>query len=158
METCVSSWRGYAAAMTGLAVAVALSACVTPSARLPDSRPQAETPTTVPSASQTPQRRTDAVPAGLTGPELAAAGRSFVATHCSTCHAVDRAGTSPNPDAPEFRTLAARYPLENLAEALGEGIFVGHPMMPQFELAPEEVDAVIAWLRAIQNPAPQSGP
>lgn len=88
----------------------------------------------------------------------AAAGQLFVTDHCSTCHAVGRSGDSPVAEAPAFRDLSARYPLENLAEALGEGIFVGHPLMPAFELTPGEVDSVIAWLRAVQEPPAAEGP
>ncbi len=86
-------------------------------------------------------------------------GRAFVAARCSTCHAVERGGDSPVAEAPAFSTLSARYPLENLAEGLAEGLYVGHPVMPEFELTPEEVDAVIAWIGSIQDaPVPEAPP
>lgn len=86
-------------------------------------------------------------------------GRAFVTARCSTCHAVERGGDSPVAEAPAFRTLSARYPLENLAEGLAEGLYVGHPVMPEFELTPEEVDAVIAWIGSIQDaPVPEAPP
>lgn len=89
--------------------------------------------------------------AALPAPSLSDQGRAFVTARCSTCHAVERSGESPVAEAPPFRTLSARYPLENLAEGLAEGLYVGHPVMPEFELTPDEVDAVIAWIGAIQD-------
>ncbi len=44
-----------------------------------------------------------------------------------SCHAIGRSGDSPNKDAPAFRTLGQRYPVDSLEEALGEGILSGHP-------------------------------
>jgi len=52
-------------------------------------------------------------------------------------HAVGADGESPVPEAPPFRMLEARYPLEALEEALAEGIVTGHPDMPQFALEPD---------------------
>lgn len=87
-------------------------------------------------------------PSGLS---LTEQGRAYVMARCSTCHAVERVGDSPVAEAPPFRTLGARYPLENLAEGLAEGLYVGHPVMPEFELTPAEVDAFIAWIGSIQD-------
>ena len=42
-------------------------------------------------------------------------------------------GRARSPKAPPFRALHERYPVENLSEALAEGIRTGHPEMPQFE-------------------------
>ena len=49
-------------------------------------------------------------------------GETLLGRDCARCHAVGRAGDSPRKDAPAFRTLSARYPIEALEEALGEGI------------------------------------
>ena len=38
-------------------------------------------------------------------------------TNGSQCHAIGRVGDSPIPEAPPFRTLHTRYPIEDLAEA-----------------------------------------
>lgn len=81
------------------------------------------------------------------------AGRDLAQTHCSACHAVGRTGASPNRQAPRFVTLSKRYPLDNLAEALSEGILVGHGPMPAFEFEPDQIDALIAYLKSIQPPA-----
>jgi mono/diheme cytochrome c family protein len=78
-------------------------------------------------------------------------GQVFVQTHCAGCHAVGRFGDSPLRIAPPFRTLHERYPIENLAEALAEGIVTGHPTMPEFRLDPAQVNDVIAYLKSLQN-------
>src|ERR1700754_4835701 len=74
-------------------------------------------------------------------------GKNFVVTHCSGCHSVDKVTPSPLKIAPPFRTLHMRYPIENLEEALAEGIITGHPTMPEFRLDPGQVADVIAFLK-----------
>ena len=78
-------------------------------------------------------------------------GFVFVNTNCSRCHAVGRFGDSPLAIAPPFRTLHERYPVDELAEALAEGIVVGHPTMPQFTLDPGQVDDVISYLKTLEE-------
>jgi cytochrome c len=78
-------------------------------------------------------------------------GEFLLATNCARCHAVGRSGTSPHPAAPPFRTLSRRYKIEGLAEALAEGLSTGHPDMPEFVFAPEDVGAIIEYLQSIQQ-------
>ena len=47
-------------------------------------------------------------------------GFTFAQTNCSQCHAIGRVGESPIPEAPPFRTLHTRYPIEDLAEAFAD--------------------------------------
>ena len=84
-------------------------------------------------------------------PESVERGEAIVVRNCSMCHAVGRAGDSPNPQAPRFRELHQRYPVENLGEALAEGILTGHPQMPEFRFTAEEVSDIIAYLQSIQT-------
>jgi cytochrome c len=77
-------------------------------------------------------------------------GEALLARDCASCHAVGRAGASPRADAPAFRTLGTRYPIDSLEEALGEGIVSGHPDMPEFEFDAPDVSAIIAYLKTIQ--------
>ena len=79
------------------------------------------------------------------------ASYSLLTRNCARCHAIGRAGNSPRPDAPAFRTLGQRYPIEALEEALGEGIMSGHPDMPEFEFDADQVGAIIAFLESIQQ-------
>ncbi len=78
-------------------------------------------------------------------------GEVLVRQNCSRCHAIGREGESPNPEAPPFRTLSSKYPIEDLAEALAEGIVSGHPDMPIFVFKTHDVDAIIAYLDSIQD-------
>jgi cytochrome c len=78
-------------------------------------------------------------------------GQAIAQKNCAACHAIGTQGLSPNKDAPLFRSLAKRYPLDNLQEALAEGIAVGHKgqEMPEFEFDPEAIDQLIAYLKSI---------
>jgi mono/diheme cytochrome c family protein len=82
----------------------------------------------------------------------AARGLKIAERDCAACHAVGRTGESVNPKSPPFRTLAQRYPLQELEEALAEGIMVGHegPEMPPFEFSPGRIADLMAYLGAIQ--------
>ncbi len=79
-------------------------------------------------------------------------GETLVVRSCSRCHATARTGESTHPQAPPFRTLSKRYPIEALEEALGEGIISGHPDMPEFKFAANDVGAIVAYLKSIQVP------
>lgn len=78
-------------------------------------------------------------------------GHDLVQNNCSMCHAIGPTGDSPNPLSPHFRDLHLRYPIEDLAEALSEGIMVGHPQMPQFRFGADEIHDIIAYLQSIQT-------
>ena len=58
---------------------------------------------------------------------------------------------SAHAGAPAFRDLSRRYPIENLSEALSEGLMTGHPAMPEFSFASDDVAAIIAYLKGIQS-------
>lgn len=77
-------------------------------------------------------------------------GEVLVKENCSRCHAIGKEGDSPHPPAPPFRTLSKKYPIEDLAESLAEGIVSGHPDMPIFVFGPHDVDAIIDYLQSIQ--------
>jgi len=78
-------------------------------------------------------------------------GETIARTNCARCHAIGRQGDSPFRDAPPFRDLHARYPVESLAEALAEGIVTGHPTMPEFRLEPDQADDLIAYLKSLER-------
>src|SRR3954447_231610 len=77
-------------------------------------------------------------------------GLTFVRAHCAQCHAIDKVSESPLAIAPPFRTLHLKYPIEDLARPLVEGIIAGHPTMPQFRLEPDQVVDVIAYLKTLE--------
>ncbi len=80
-------------------------------------------------------------------PEL---GPVPVQSHCADCHGIDKVGSSPLPLAPPLRDLHERYPVENLEEAFAEGIMTGHSEMPQFRFEPDQIDALIAYLKSLE--------
>jgi cytochrome c len=77
-------------------------------------------------------------------------GRDIADAHCAACHAVGSFGNSPDDAAPPFRTVLGLYDEANLQSDLIDGIQVAHPM-PVFQINPQGVDALIAYLRTIQE-------
>ncbi|TPL43241.1 cytochrome c [Mesorhizobium sp. B2-4-6] len=78
-------------------------------------------------------------------------GRRLVEANCARCHATGSTGESAHPDAPPFRTLHLRYPIEDLEEALAEGISTGHPDMPEFVADPQQIGAIVAYIRTLDR-------
>ena len=83
--------------------------------------------------------------------EKARAGREIAERFCARCHAIGPEGKSPHERAPPFRMIVAKGHVENLEEALGEGIVVGHPDMPQFQFSPQNVGALVAYLKSLSG-------
>lgn len=81
--------------------------------------------------------------------ELVERGQALLQRNCASCHAIGKEGASPLPAAPAFRTIKERYPIEDLAEPLAEGIETGHPQMPTRAFAAEDVDAILAYLATL---------
>ena len=50
--------------------------------------------------------------------EHATRGEVLVRKNRSRCHAIGKTGESPHPEAPPFRILSSKYPLEDLSESL----------------------------------------
>jgi hypothetical protein len=48
--------------------------------------------------------------------------------------------------------LGQRYSIESLAESLAEGLYTGHPDMPEFVFDIADVSAILAYLQSIQVP------
>ncbi|MGO9173027.1 MAG: c-type cytochrome [Rhodomicrobium sp.] len=78
-------------------------------------------------------------------------GQEIAGKFCARCHAIGIKGKSNHPSAPPFRDIVAKGNVQNLEEALGEGIVVGHPDMPQFQFGPHEVGALIAYLKSLSG-------
>jgi mono/diheme cytochrome c family protein len=84
-------------------------------------------------------------------------GRNVAREHCSSCHAIGPAGKSPNPRAPRFPLIAERYPNNNPAPDLVDGIVIRHPGMPEFRLIEEETDGLVAYLRNVSRKYRRAG-
>ena len=78
-------------------------------------------------------------------------GEALLTKNCARCHAIGVTGDSQHEKAPPFRQIVTRYPLDNLAEALAEGIVSGHADMPEFVFEPGEIDAILAYLDDIKS-------
>jgi cytochrome c len=78
-------------------------------------------------------------------------GEALLTRHCGSCHAIGRSGDSAQKDAPVFRALGQRYPIESLEESLGEGFMSGHPDMPEYDFEAADVGDIIAYLKSIQR-------
>ena len=77
-------------------------------------------------------------------------GEALLTKHCVRCHAIGMTGESQHEKAPPFRQVVTRYPIDNLAEALAEGIVSGHADMPEFVFEPGEIDAILAYLADVK--------
>lgn len=84
------------------------------------------------------------------GDSMTESGRRLAEQLCARCHAIGTTGESPFPPAPTFPAIADKYPPENLAESLAEGIAVGHDAMPEFALTPAQIDSFIAYLQSLE--------
>lgn len=78
-------------------------------------------------------------------------GRDYARAYCSSCHAVGLTGSSPNPNAPTFRDVANRYPIEEMRQRIEDGFVEGHPKMPRFVLSPERADDLVAYLKTLRR-------
>lgn len=78
-------------------------------------------------------------------------GKTFALNNCSKCHSIDKVSASPLKIAPPFRTLHKRYPVDTLSEALAEGIYTGHPTMPAFQLDPDQIGDLLAYLKTLEK-------
>ena len=80
-------------------------------------------------------------------------GEMLARENCAACHATTEKGDSPNPQAPPFRTLSKRYKLDDLEEALAEGITIGHSSanMPHFIFEPDDIGDLISYLKKLNR-------
>ncbi|HVK81906.1 MAG TPA: c-type cytochrome [Verrucomicrobiae bacterium] len=92
----------------------------------------------------------DAVSVGRELETLANDGRAIAEAQCAGCHAIGEYGASPVPEAPVFRTILTRYRADVLEEEMIQGIQVNH-RMPDFQFNPQGADALIAYLRSVQQ-------
>jgi len=80
---------------------------------------------------------------------LIPSGRAIAEANCARCHSIDRTGASPFTPAPPFRVIARLYKASDLEEAFVEGIVVGHPAMPEFQMTGEQAAALAAFIDSL---------
>lgn len=81
-------------------------------------------------------------------------GQQLAQEKCGACHAIGPSGRSPQPKAPPLRTLSSRFDIEGLPESLAEGIYVGHPQMPQTLWEARDIEQFMEYLRSLQPTKP----
>ena len=79
------------------------------------------------------------------------AGRALAERNCSGCHAIDAQGRSANGQAPAFRDLRRRHTLLALREPITRAIAAPHDQMPQFPLADEQIDTIVAYINSLST-------
>jgi mono/diheme cytochrome c family protein len=85
-------------------------------------------------------------------------GQSIAEQTCLRCHTKFDGDPAPDPaatDAPSLASFGLRWPLENLEEALAEGITVSHDnmTMPEFTLTPESIADLLVYMESLSQEA-----
>jgi mono/diheme cytochrome c family protein len=80
-------------------------------------------------------------------------GQDLLQKMCARCHAVGTSGASPDRQAPAFRTLGENKLYDNdFAQRLQDGYSSIHRFMPTFRFGRDDAEAVVSYLKAIQEP------
>jgi mono/diheme cytochrome c family protein len=88
---------------------------------------------------------------GTPDPRDVAEGRRIAQRECSTCHAIDRSSSSPNPGAPPFRDVLFLNDSNWVAYRLIDAVRMGHDNMPLFDFDVRSADALIAYIESIES-------
>ena len=78
--------------------------------------------------------------------DKAAAGKALLELRCGRCHAIEKTGRSPIPNAPSLRAVFQQYPRERLEFELSEGVGSRHKDMPQIQFSSEQIEAILQYL------------
>ena len=95
------------------------------------------------------KRLGEPVTVSIESDKLVAQGRALAEKNCAWCHAIGRAGDSPNPRAPAWRDIHKRHPILALRDPLTRGIARPHDEMPTFELSDNEIDTIVAYINSL---------
>jgi mono/diheme cytochrome c family protein len=107
-----------------------------------------------PSAPAEPQIAT---PSEQAQPPASAAekeGKAILENNCGRCHSLGASGASPLPQAPPLREVYLKYPIDQLDEGFAEGMGSKHRDMPQIQLSPDQVAAILNYLGSITRVDP----
>jgi mono/diheme cytochrome c family protein len=85
-------------------------------------------------------------------------GQSIAEQTCLRCHTKFEGDPLPDPNvtnAPALASFGQRWPLENLEEALAEGITVLHESvtMPEFSFTPETIADLLSYMETLTREA-----
>jgi PQQ-dependent dehydrogenase (methanol/ethanol family) len=104
-------------------------------------------------AAAAPQQEQATAPRPAT-PDVIAEGRSLYRSECSFCHGIDARGGSRGPDLASGRFVHGDTDAA-IAQTIGEGI--SGTEMPANDLAPDEIAAIVAYLKSLRA-APAAPP
>jgi cytochrome c len=90
-----------------------------------------------------------ATPAAAADDAAIAIGKALAQQNCTTCHAIGTDDKSPIADAPPFRDIAVRYDLVDLEDSLNEGVATEHPLMPNWQMTPEQAHALASFVMSL---------
>jgi mono/diheme cytochrome c family protein len=78
-----------------------------------------------------------------------ATGKALAQKNCTLCHAIGTDDKSPIQDAPPFRDIAVRFDLVDLEDSLNEGVATEHPLMPNWQMTPEQAHALASFIMSL---------
>lgn len=81
-------------------------------------------------------------------------GREMLQQLCARCHAIGRTGSSPNRQAPPFRSFSETKLYDSdFLQRLQDGYSSIHPFMPTFRFNKEDAEEVLSYMKSIQEPS-----
>jgi mono/diheme cytochrome c family protein len=81
-------------------------------------------------------------------------GREMLQQLCARCHAIGRSGSSPNRQAPPFRSFSETKLYDSdFLQRLQDGYSSIHPFMPTFRFNREDAEEVLSYMKSIQEPS-----
>ena len=79
-------------------------------------------------------------------------GKEILQQLCARCHAVGRTGSSPNRQAPPFRSFSETKLYDSdFLQRLQDGYSSIHPFMPTFRFNREDAEEVLNYMKSIQE-------
>jgi mono/diheme cytochrome c family protein len=88
-------------------------------------------------------------PASAADDVAIALGKALAQKNCTTCHAIGPDDKSLIEDAPPFRDIAVRYDIVDLEDSLNEGVATEHPLMPNWQMTPEQAHALASFIMSL---------
>jgi len=86
-------------------------------------------------------------------------GKELLQKLCARCHSVSRTGASPNRQAPPFRSFSETKLYDSdFMQRLQDGLTSIHPFMPTFRFNREDAEAVLNYMKSIQEPSKPKPP
>jgi mono/diheme cytochrome c family protein len=81
-------------------------------------------------------------------------GKAMLQQLCARCHSIGRTGSSPNRQAPPFRSFSETKLYDSdFLERLQRGYSSIHRFMPTFRFNREDAEEVVNYMKSIQEPS-----